>query len=86
MGIIGMKSLAAGRIFKTDISVQDAIRYSLSLPISTLVSGIDSIEVLEQNLKIAREFNKMSKKELNELRKRFKNEAFKGQHEYYKTD
>ncbi len=86
MGIIGMKSLAAGRIFKTDISVQDAIRYSLSLPISTLVSGIDSIEVLEQNLKIAREFNKMSEKELNELRKRFKNEAFKGQHEYYKTD
>ena len=86
MGIIGMKSLAAGRIFKTDISVQDAIRYSLSLPISTLVSGIDSIEVLEQNLKIAREFNKMSEKELNELRTRFKNEAFKGQHEYYKTD
>ena len=67
MGIIGMKSLAAGRIFKTDISVQDAIRYSLSLPISTLVSGIDSIEVLEQNLKIAREFKKMSEKELNEL-------------------
>lgn len=86
MGIIGMKSLAAGRIFKTDIAVQDAIRYSLSLPISTLVSGIDSIEVLEQNLKIAREFNKMSEKELNELRTRFKNEAFKGQHEYYKTD
>jgi len=86
MGIIGMKSLAAGRIFKTDISVQDAIRYSLSLPISTLVSGIDSIEVLEQNLKIAREFKKMSEKELNELRTRFKNEAFKGQHEYYKTD
>src|SRR6056297_1940307 len=65
MGIIGMKSLAAGRIFKTNISVQDAIRYSLSLPISTLVSGIDSIEVLEQNLKIAREFKKMSEKELN---------------------
>jgi len=86
MGIIGMKSLAAGRIFKTNISVQDAIRYSLSLPISTLVSGIDSIEVLEQNLKITREFKKMSEKELNELRTRFKNEAFKGQHEYYKTD
>jgi len=28
----------------------------------------------------------MSEKELNELRTRFKNEAFKGQHEYYKTD
>ena len=86
MGIIGMKSLAAGHIFKTDISVQDAIRYSLSLPISTLVSGIDSIEVLEQNLKIAREFKQMSDKELVELRNKYKNESFKGQHEYYKTD
>jgi len=86
MGIIGMKSLAAGHIFKTNISVQEAIRYSLSLPISTLVSGIDSIEVLEQNLKIAREFKKMNDKELNEIRNRFKNESFKGQHEYYKTD
>lgn len=86
MGVIGMKSLAAGRIFKTDISVQEAMRYTLSLPISTLVSGIDSFEVLEQNLKIVREFKKMDENELNELQNRYRNEAFKGQHEYYKTD
>ncbi|MCF8000864.1 MAG: aldo/keto reductase [Halanaerobiales bacterium] len=86
MGVIGMKSLAAGRIFETDISVEEAIRYSLSMPISTLVSGIDSFEVLEQNLEIVRYFEPYSKKELDEIRKRFKDDAYKGQHEYYKTD
>lgn len=86
MGVIGMKSLAAGHIFKTDISVDEAIRYSLSMPISTLVSGIDSFEVLEQNLEIARNFEPYNKEEMEELRKRFKDEAYKGQYEYYKTD
>ncbi len=32
----------------------------LSLPISTLVSGIDSEKVLEQNLKIVREFKPLT--------------------------
>lgn len=86
MGVIGMKSLAAGNIFKTDISVDEAIRYSLSMPISTLVSGIDSFEVLEQNLEIARNFEPYSEEEMEEIRKRFKDEAYKGQYEYYKTD
>lgn len=86
MGVIGMKSLAAGNIFKTDISVDEAIRYSLSMPISTLVSGIDSFEVLEQNLEIARDFEPYSDEEMEELRNRFKDEAYKGQYEYYKTD
>lgn len=86
MGVIGMKSLAAGRIFNTDIGVEEAIRYSLSMPISTLVSGIDSFEVLEQNLEIVRSFEPYSKEELEELRKRYKDVAYKGQYEYYKTD
>jgi len=86
MGVIGMKSLASGHIFKTDIKVKEAIRYSLSMPISTLVSGIDSFEVLEQNLEIVRDFQPYSDEELTELRNRFKGEAYKGQHEYYKTD
>lgn len=86
MAVIGMKSLASGHIFKTDITVEEAIKYSLSLPISTLVSGIDSFEVLEQNLAIVRDFEPYSQKELEELRARFKEVAYKGQHEYYKKE
>ena len=52
---IGMKSLG-GRgniVTEAGIPVEDALRYVLSLPISTLVCGIDSEKVLDQNLKIA---------------------------------
>jgi len=84
IGVIGMKSLASGRIFNTDLSVEEAISYCLSLPISTLVSGIDSMQVLEQNLTIVENFKPATEEELYSLRTRFEPEAYKGQHEYYK--
>ena len=43
--------------------VEDALRYVLSLPIATLVSGIDSEKVLDQNLKIVRKFKPLSEDE-----------------------
>jgi len=57
-----MKSLGGNGsiVSQAGISVEDALRYVLSLPISTLVTGIDSEKVLDQNLKIAREFKPMS--------------------------
>ncbi len=62
---IGMKSLGgAGKIVsEAGIPVEDALRYALSLPIATLVSGIDSERVLEQNLKVVREFRPVSQEE-----------------------
>ena len=58
IGPIGMKSLGGNGKIVNDglISVEEALRYVFSLPIATLVSGIDSEKVLDQNLKIAREF------------------------------
>ena len=55
---IGMKSLGGdGKVVsEAGIPVDDALRYVLSLPIVTLVSGIDSEKVLAQNLKIVRDF------------------------------
>src|SRR5678815_3261225 len=49
---IGMKSLGgdARSVKAKAVTPQDAIRYTLSLPISTLVSGIDTMRVLRQNL------------------------------------
>lgn len=59
---MGMKSLGGNGSIVTQagIAVEDALRYVLSLPIATLVSGIDSEKVLDQNLKIVREFKPMS--------------------------
>ena len=59
---IGMKSLGGdGRaISKKAASVSDALRYAMSLPVCTTVTGIDSLKVLRQNLKIARTFSPMT--------------------------
>ena len=62
IGVLAMKSLGGmGHIVsKAKVPVEDALRYVLSLPISTLVSGIDSEKVLDQNLKIVRDFRPMT--------------------------
>jgi predicted aldo/keto reductase-like oxidoreductase len=84
---IGMKSLG-GRgniVTAAGIPVEDALRYVLSLPIATLVCGIDSEKVLDQNLKIAREFPPMTRDELAVVEARFKTIAGDGRYELFKT-
>ncbi|MHB1559323.1 MAG: aldo/keto reductase [Isosphaeraceae bacterium] len=65
IGVLAMKSLGGTGVIvnKAGIPVEDALRYVLSLPVSTLVSGIDSEKVLDQNLKIVREFRPMTVEE-----------------------
>ena len=67
IGVIGMKSLAFGELLKTTIPARDAIRYSLSLPIDSLVSGMDSVDILEKNLEIVRSWTPLSEEEKAEL-------------------
>ena len=57
-----MKSLGGdGRVIRKKAArVEDALRYAMSLPVCTTVSGIDSMKVLRQNLRIARGFTPMS--------------------------
>ena len=52
------------------LTAEEAMRYVLSLPVSTLVSGIDSREVLRQNIAIARRFVPMTQEEMLQLRRR----------------
>ncbi len=58
MGIIGMKIPARDRIFSNGgiISMKEAMDYVLTLPVSTIIIGIDKIAELEENIKIANEF------------------------------
>jgi len=87
IGIIGMKSLAGSgaRLLDTGITPQEAISYALSLPIHTLVSGIDSLELLVQNLEIVRNWRPLSEEERNRLLERIAPWAADGHLEHYKT-
>ena len=84
---IGMKSLGGdGRVIdKKRARVTDALRYAMSLPVCTTVSGIDSMKVLNQNLRIARGFSPMTEKERRAYERRLEESALDGRFELYKT-
>lgn len=66
MGIIGMKIPARDRIFDHGgiISMKEAMSYTMSLPISTIIVGIDKIAELEENIRIAQEFEPLTADEM----------------------
>lgn len=66
MGIVGMKIPARDRIFANGgiISMKEAMEYVMTLPVSTIIIGIDKIAELEENMKIAMEFKPLSADEM----------------------
>ena len=62
----------------------EAIAYSLSLPIATLVSGIDSMKVLDQNVAIAAGFEPLVPRAMQALRRKVAGRAADGRFELYK--
>jgi aryl-alcohol dehydrogenase-like predicted oxidoreductase len=66
IGIIGMKILARGRIFDNGgiITMEEAMNYTLSLPVSTIIVGIKEIPQLEENIQIAKDFVTLSADEM----------------------
>ena len=62
MGIVGMKIPARDRIFTHGgiITIREAMEYVMSLPISTIIIGLDDVEQLEENIKIAWDFKPLT--------------------------
>jgi predicted aldo/keto reductase-like oxidoreductase len=88
IGIIGMKSLGGGpggNILKAgNLKAKDCIRYAMSQPISTLVSGMDSLDILQKNLEIAANFTPMTIEEKEILLEKSKIYAKNEKYEWYK--
>lgn len=83
---LAMKTLASGNIVRNNIlPVNDALRYAFSLPISTVVSGMENRKFLHENVKLAKTFEPLSDEELNNLLAKTKESAMTGQFEPFKT-
>jgi aryl-alcohol dehydrogenase-like predicted oxidoreductase len=69
LGIIGMKIPARGRMFREGgiTSMCDAMCYVLSLPVSTVIVGCDTVQQLEENIAIAKDFKPLAKEKMAEL-------------------
>src|SRR5262249_23669629 len=70
MAALGMKSLGGNGqpVTQGIVTVEEALRYAMSVPVATTISGIDSLAVLRQNLAIARGFQPMPTEEMEALR------------------
>ena len=87
VAVLGMKSLGAdgSAVKKKVVTAEDALRYAMSLPVTTTISGIDSMRVLRQNLRIAQGFRPMSAAAMDAHRRRCAEAAADGRFELYNT-
>jgi uncharacterized protein len=71
IAVFGMKSMGGSgeMISKGALTPTEALSFAMSLPgVSTTISGIDSMAVLDQNLKILRDFRPLTAEEMDALR------------------
>ena len=66
LGVIAMKIPARGRMFREGgvTTMQDAMSYTLSQPVSTIIVGCDNVSQLEENVRIAAQFRQLNSSEL----------------------
>jgi aryl-alcohol dehydrogenase-like predicted oxidoreductase len=69
IGVIGMKIPARGRMFREGgvTAMRDAMHYVLTLPVSTVIIGCDSVAQLEDNVRLAREFTPLPDTEMRRI-------------------
>jgi aryl-alcohol dehydrogenase-like predicted oxidoreductase len=49
------------------ITIQEALTYNMTLPVSTTIIGVDSVAQIEDNVKIASEFTPLSQSQMEEI-------------------
>lgn len=86
IGVLGMKALASGTIAdsKTATAVE-CLNYALTLPTSVVITGMESLERLEQALKVVKDFKPLTAEEVKALLAKSLKAAAKGRHEKFKT-
>lgn len=85
IGIIGMKSASSGRIVNENIAtIGECLTFAMSLPVSTLISGMMQMDHLDQNVEITRNFEPYDEEELTTLLEKTYDAAQGGQLEWYK--
>ena len=86
IGVLGMKSMANGVLLKSNtVTPIECLHYALALPTDVVITGMDSIELLEQAIEAARTFHPLSETERTSLLARTATAAANGEFEPFKT-
>lgn len=85
IGILGMKSMANGILLKSNtVTPIECLHYALNLPTSVVITGIDSMEILDQAFDAVSTFHPLSKQELDSLLEKTASAAKMGEFEPFK--
>ena len=86
IGVLGMKPIGDGMIFRSKtVPPVDCLRYALNLPTSVVITGCDSLRILQQALDVVKNFKPLSQTEVAALLEKSAQAAQDGQFEGYKT-
>ena len=86
IGVLGMKSMANGIILKSGtVTPLECLHYALNLPTSVVITGCDSMPILDQALEAVRTFRPLSDAEVQALLAKTREPASRGEFEPFKT-
>ncbi len=86
IGVLGMKSMGNGIILKSKTATAvECLRFALNEPTSVVITGIDSMEILDQACEVARDFQPLSDAERAAILAKTKEAAAQGEYELFKT-
>ncbi len=86
IGVLGMKSMGDPFILDSQtVTAEECLNYALSLPTSVVITGIDKPEILEQALKVAKNFKPLTKTQIKTMLAKTREAAMTGKYERFKT-
>ncbi len=86
IGVLGMKSMANGILLKSKtVTPIECLHYALNLPTSVVITGIDSMEILDQAFAAVESFHPLSNNEREALLAKTRKAAANGHFEPFKT-
>jgi predicted aldo/keto reductase-like oxidoreductase len=86
IAVLGMKPFAFGAILRLGtVSPIECLHYAMNLPTSVVITGIDSMKLLDQAVQAARTFKPMASDQVAALLARTSEAAASGEYERFKT-
>jgi len=86
IGVLGMKPMGDKIILSSKaVSPVECLHYAMSLPTSVVITGCDSIQILQQAIQAARDFKPLDESQRSALLARTRAPAKDGKFELYKT-
>lgn len=86
IGVLAMKSMGDTTILKSKtVSALECLHYSLNMPVSVVITGIDKPEILEQAIAAATTYQQVTKEDIAKILSKTRDAATNGDWELFKT-